>query len=285
MGGIILVLFYGSILFCVIASVLRMRKHLSAPLPLRSELYRGSSVYEVADWSEQDPRHLGGKVRGMILDVLLLREFYHRNRSFWLFLFLFHASLYLLFIWHLWLFGTAVILPLESAWSGGLAFGHVATTFSLIGGAGILAKRIIDPELGVYYPRIQYLKWFLILLILAGGVAAVVFHFDSDVPQLLRYVNNQVTFQDMGLKLRPAVAPASHVFFVSFWLLYLPFSHILQISLRFYQQLRWDDAPNLKGSSVERMLDGQLNRPIGWSAPHIKPGKRWGEAIGETEDL
>jgi nitrate reductase gamma subunit len=285
MGGIVLFFFYGSSLFCVIACVVRMAKYARAPLPLRWELYRGGSVYELTEWWDRSPRRLGGKLRGVIFDILFLREFYRRNRSFWYFLFLFHVGLYLLFLWHLWLFITAVTLPFESAWTGGVAFGHVATLLSLIGGSGILVKRIVDPELRIYYPRVHYLKWILVLLILLGGFLAVLFHFDSNLPQLLRYVKVQVTFQDMELKLRPALAPASHVFFVSFWLLYLPFSHILQISFRYYQYLRWDDVPNRKGSAIERRVKGHLNRPIGWSAPHIKSGKRWGEVIREIEEL
>jgi nitrate reductase gamma subunit len=285
MGGLILLLFYGSILFCVIASAVRMAKYASAPLHLRWELYRGSSVYELTDWWEKTPRHFGEKLRGAALDILLLREFYHRNRGFWYFLFLFHLGLYLLFFWHLWLFITAVTLPVKSAGSGGLVFGHIATGLSLIGGSGILIKRIVDEELSLYYPRIHYLKWFLILLILLGGFLAVVFHFDSNMPALLSYVRVQVTFQDMELKLHPALAPASHVFFVSFWLLYLPFSHILQIFFRYYQHLRWDDVPNRKGSTIERKVRGHLNRPISWSAPHIKSGRRWGEVIRDIEDL
>jgi nitrate reductase gamma subunit len=285
MGGTVLVLFYGSILFCVIASAVRMTKYVSAPLHLRWELYRGSSVYELTDWWMKSPRHLGGRLRGVILDVLLLREFYRLNRSFWYFLFLFHLGLYLLFVWHLWLFVTAVTLPFEAAGDGWLVFGHIATALSLIGGSGILIKRAVDRELNVYYPRVHYVKWLLILLILAGGFLAVVFHFDSDVPQLLRYVNTQVTFQDLELKLHPALGPASHVFFVSFWLLYLPFSHVLRLFFRYYQYLRWDDVPNASGSTIERKVQDNLNRPVGWSAPHIKAGKAWREVIRETEDL
>lgn len=285
MSGIVLFFFYGSILICVIASLVRMTKYARAPLHLRWELYRGSSVYELTDWWDRSPPRFGEKLRVVILDTLFLREFYHRNRSLWYFLFLFHMGLYLLFLWHLWLFITAVTLPFESAWTGGLAFGHVATLLSLIGGSGILIKRIVDDELSIYYPRIHYLKWILILLILLGGFLAVVFHFDSNLPELLTYVNVQVTFQDMELKLRPALAPASHVFLVSLWLLYLPFSHILQIFFRYYQHLRWDDVPNRQGSTIERKVKGHLNRPISWAAPHIKSGKRWGEVIGETKDL
>jgi nitrate reductase gamma subunit len=285
MGGTVLVLFYGSIIFCVIASAVRMTKYVSAPLHLRWDLYRGSSVYELTDWWKGSPRHLGGRLRGVILDVLLLREFYRRNRSFWYFLFLFHLGLYLLFVWHLWLLFTAVTIPFEAAWDGGLVFGHIGTALSFIGGSGIVIKRAVDKELNVYYPRIHYVKWLLILLILAGGFLAVVFHFDSDMPQLLRYVNIQVTFQDLEHKLHPALGPASHVFFVSFWLLYLPFSHVLRIFFRYYQYFRWDDVPNTSGSTIERKVKENLDRPVGWSAPHIKSGKAWGEVIRETEDL
>jgi nitrate reductase gamma subunit len=285
MGGIVLLLFYGSILFCIIASIVRMTRYARAPLHLRWELHRGSSVYELTYWWKKSPRGFGEKLRGVIFDILLLRDFYRRNRGFWYFLFLFHAGLYLLFLWHLWLFITAVTLPFEAAWTGALAFGHAATGLSLIGGSGILVKRIVDPELNIYYPRIHYLKWILILLILAGGLLAVVFHFDSDAPQLLRYVKVQVTFQDIEHKLHPALAPASHVFFVSFWLLYLPFSHVLQIFFRYYHHLRWDDVPNMKGSIIERKVKEHLSRPVGWSAPHIKSGQAWGEVIRETRDI
>jgi nitrate reductase gamma subunit len=285
MGGLFLFFFYGSILFCVIASVVRMMKYARAPLHLRWEIYRGSSIYELTDWWDKSPRRFGEKLSGVILDILFLREFYHRNRSFWYFLFLFHMGFYLIILWHLWLFITAITLPFESASIGGLVFGHIATGLSLIGGSGILIKRIVAGELNIHYPRIHYVKWFLILLILVGGFLAVVFHFNSNMPELLRYVKGQVTFQDMEHKLHPALAPANHVFFVSFWLLYLPFSHILQVFFRYYHYLRWDDVANRRGSTIERKVKGLLNRPISWSAPHIESGKRWGEVVREIKGL
>jgi nitrate reductase gamma subunit len=290
MGGLILFLFYGSILFCVIASVVRMTKYACAPLHLRWELHQGSSVYELSDRRERSAGPFGEKLGEVIPNILFLREFYHRNRSFWYFLALFHWGFYLLILWHVWLFITAVTLPIESASFqsgsiGGVVFGHVATGLTLIGGIGILIKRMIDGELSSYYPRIHYLKWFLILLILVGGFLSVVFHFNSNTLELLRYVKDQVTFQNLEHKLHPEFAPASHVLFVSFWLLYLPFSHILQIFFRYYQHLRWDDVPNRKGSIIERKVERLLNRPIRWSAPHIPSGKKWREAVSLRPSL
>jgi nitrate reductase gamma subunit len=283
MGGVILFFFYGSILFCIIASVVMIVKYIRVPLHLRWELHRGSSIYELTDWWKRSPGHFGEKLRGVLLDILLLREFYRRNRSFWYFLFLFHLGFYLIILWHLWIFITAVTLPSESASTKGVVFGHVGTGLSLIGGGGILIKRIIDGELNIHYPRIHYLKWFLILLILVGGFLSVAVHFNSNTTELLRYVRSQVTFQDMEHKLHPALAPASHVLFVSFWLLYLPFSHLLLIFFRYYHYLRWDDVPNRKGSVIEGKVEGLLNRPLSWSAPHIGPGKKWGEVVKEIK--
>jgi len=52
-----------------------------------------------------------------------------------------------------------------------------------------------------------------------------------------------------------------------------------------YHKVRWDDAPNLKGSKIEREIKEALNQPVSWSAPHIQPGKSWSEvAKGLPED-
>ncbi len=284
MGGLVLLLFYGSILFCVAASAVRTRRYLSAPLPLRGEIYRSGPVDELTDRSAGSSRGFGEQVRGMILDVLLLRDFCLRNKGFWYFLIPFHAGIYLLLVWHLWLFITALVLPADSAWGGGIILGHLATAFCLIGGVGILLRRLVDPESRVYYPRLHYLKWVLIILLLLTGLLAVVLHFDSSTSELVRYVKAQVTFQELELKLLPALAPASHVFLVSFLLLYLPFSHTLQVFFRYYQQLRWDDALIARGSAMERKVEEHLSRPVSWSAPHVGSGRSWGQVIREAED-
>ena len=83
MGALILCVFYGSILFFVVASALRGIKCASAPLHLHWELYSGSSVYELTDWWTKTENTLGKKLRSPVFDILFLREFYHRNRRFW----------------------------------------------------------------------------------------------------------------------------------------------------------------------------------------------------------
>ena len=145
----------------------------------------------------------------MVLDLLFLREFYHRNRRFWYPLYAFHGGLYLLILWHVWLFLSSIVTNIETASSLGWIWGTFATALTFLGGAGILWMRMTDPDLRVYYPPIHYLKWIFILLTLIGGAVAVDIHFHSSMPALLKYVREQVTFSDFEHKLHPAAGPCA----------------------------------------------------------------------------
>jgi len=281
MGALILFVFYGSIVFFIVASILRGIRYASAPLHLHWELYNGSSVYELTDWWMKTGNTLGKKLLPTLLDILFLKEFYRRNRRFWYPLYGFHAGLYLLILWHAWLFVSAIVTNIETASSLGWVWGTFATGLTFLGGAGILLMRMTDPDLRVYYLPIHYLKWIFILLTLIGGVFAVDIHFHSSMPALLKYVREQVTFADFDHKLHPALAPALHILFASVWLVYLPFSHVFQLFFRYYHFLRWDDVPNERGSEVGRRIKENLERPVTWSAPHIQSGKRWSEVASE----
>ena len=282
MGGIILFLFYGSILFFIAASVLRGWKYASAPLHVHWELYQESSVYELTNWWKKTESSLGKKLSSMALDILFLRQFYRRNRRFWLPLYAFHLGVYLLILWHAWLFTAALFTQIEKASAFGWGWGTFATALTFVGGAGILIERLIDKDLKVYYPPIHYLKWIFILLTLVGGAFAVDIHFRSSMPGLLKYVREQVTFADFEHKLHPALGPALHVLFASVWMIYLPFSHTFQLFFRYYHHLRWDDIPNTQGSEIEKRVKELLDRPVTWSGPHIPPGKRWKEVASEV---
>jgi nitrate reductase gamma subunit len=281
MGAMILFIFYGSILFFIFATALRVRRGVNAPIHLHWELYKGSSIYELQEWWTKIHSRFAAKVWSMILDILSLREFYHRNRRFWYPLFIFHMGLYLLIFWHLWLFIRAVVASADTASSFGWVWGIGATAMAFIGGGLILWMRVTDEELKIHYPPIHYLKWVFILLTLLGGVYAVDLHFKSSVPSLLKYVREQVTFADFEHKLHPALAPALHVLFASVWLLYLPFGHVFQLFFRYYHYLRWDELPNTRGGIIEKRVKELLERPATWSAPHIQSGQRWKEIASE----
>ena len=143
-------------------------------------------------------------------------------------------------------------------------------------------KRIASGELRAYYPPIHYIKWGFLLMTLLGAFYAVDVYFGGKMPELLKYVKDQVSFQDFEKKLHPAAATASHVLFASVWLIYFPFSHIMKLFFRYYHYMRWDDVRNEKGSLIEAKVHELLDLPITWSAPHIQPGKKWKEVAVET---
>ena len=282
MGGLILIIFYGSILFCAIASVIKIVRYASAPLHLHWELYQGSSVYELVDWWEKPRTSFMEKLKSVATDILFLKGYYQRDKRLWFFLYLFHLGIYLLILWHLWLFIGAVTITIEKASAFGRLWGHFSTALAFVGGTGILVKRITNEDLRSYYPPIHYVKWILILITLLGGFYAVDVYFDGKMPELLKYVRDQVTFQDFERKLHPALATASHVLLASVFLIYFPFSHMLKLFFRYYHQLRWDDVPNGRGSLIETKVKTLLDLPVTWSAPHIQSGKKWREVASET---
>ncbi len=283
MGALILFIFYGAIVFFLVASFYRGMKYASAPLHVHWDLYRTNSIYAVTDWWTKSENPFRKKLGSMLLDILFLREFYHRNRRLWYPLYAFHAGLYLLIFWHLWLFVSAVTVNIERASSFGWAWGTFSTGLTFVGAAGILLLRIVDGDLRVFYPPIHYIKWAFILLTLIVGMVAVDVHFKSSMPALLKYVREQVTFADFEHKLHPALFPALHVLLAAMWLIYLPFSHVFQVFFRYYHSLRWDEAANKPGSEVEKKVKESLKRPVTWAAPHISSGQTWEEVARETK--
>ncbi len=283
MGLIVLGVFYGSILFCVVVCIGKLVRFARAPLHLRWELYRRSSVYELTDWWTKPHVTYFEKLKSVAFDILFLRDFYRRNRGFWYFLCLFHTGLYLLVLWHLWLFVGAMTTNFSAGPVLGLVWGHVATGLAVVGGIGIFIKRMADEDLRAYYTPIHYVKWLLVILTLVEAFYAIHIHFDASMPAVMKYVRQQVAFEDLEMKLHPHMATAAHVLLASAWLIYLPFSHILRLFFRYYHHVRWDDVPNVRGSAVEQRVEKLLGQRVSWSAPHIPHGRKWSDVSSEKE--
>jgi len=276
MGGFVFAVFYGSIAFCAIALIVKMVKYARAPLHLRWEYYRGSSTYESIDWWTKPHVGYGEKLRSAAADILFLRGYFQRNRAFWYWLYPFHLGLYLLVVWHVYLFIVPLVTSVDASSTVGVAFGHIAASLLFIGAAGILIKRLTDKELRLYYNPLHYFKWLFILVTLAGGFYAVQVYFGGNMAGVFGYVREQLAFE-FEHKLHPPVVTALHVLFVSPWLIYLPLGHVMQIFFRYYHEVRWDHVPNTRGSSIERRIQKLLNQRVQWSAPHIQTGRKWGE--------
>jgi nitrate reductase gamma subunit len=278
--GAVVYIFYGSMVFFAIAVLIRLIMYVRAPIHLRWEIHHGSSIYEESEWwTRKNDMGFLVKLRSATLDILLQREYYIRNRAFWYLLMIFHIGLYLLILWHAALFIVALALGKEADPAYILVWGHIATAVITIGAAGILIKRVTDSEMRAYYPRTHFVKWLFIIATLAGGFYAVQFHFEGSTVQLVQYVNDQLQF-DFAHKLDPKLVPSLHVLFISAWMVYLPFSHIMTLIFRYYHELRWDHMPNTRGSGLEKRIGGLLQKRVRWADRHIQTGKTWGEVAG-----
>jgi nitrate reductase gamma subunit len=266
------IIFYGSIVFFIVVSLLRGARFLRAPIPLRWELYREGRVYES---SKRGYGHSVGarKSRAGMKDILFLYDYYRNLKGFWLPLYAFHLGIYLLLAWHIWLF-VAATLGKGMDPKYGLLLGHTATTIAFTGGVGILGLRIFNKEMRAYYTRFHYFKWLVILALLVQGYLVVFSYFGNDMNGVIAYVEKQLSF-DWAYKFNSPLPTSLHVLLASAWLLYLPYSHLMRLVFRYYHELRWDNALNTKGSRLERKISLNLARPVTWSAAHISQSHTW----------
>ncbi len=266
------VIFYGSMAFFAIVLMVRVAGFLRAPVHLRWEIHRQDRAYHPAGAPSAS-----GKLAAAAADVLFLRGFLRRPPGLWLTLYAFHLGVYLLIVWHAWIFASAITgarldPPLV------LLFGHTATALAFTGGTGILLRRIFDKGMRDYYSPFHYLKWLLVLAILAQGFFVVYSHFGNSIPQVIAYVQKQLAF-DWAYKLHSPPETSLHVLLVSALLVYLPFGHLAGLFFRYYHELRWDYVPNTRGSEVQRTMYVNLDRPVSWAAGHIGPGRTWAGVV------
>ena len=82
---------------------------------------------------------------------------------------------------------------------------------------------------------------------------------------------------------------SSSVLLLSFLTAYIPTTHMSHFVGKYfaYHSIRWKDDPNLQGGKEEKVIEELLNRPISWSASHIKgDGKKtWLEAATEEPEV
>ena len=275
MGGLVLAIFYGSIIFCIVTFLIKLYRYAKLPLPLRSEIYKEGSIYEQASWWPRSGTSIKGKFKAALIDILALSGYYHHNKRFWFVLYPFHLGIYLLILWHVWLF----IFPLVAVNTGSLDYaliwGHIATGLIFTGALGILIQRIADKKLRASYPRWNYFKWAFIILALGSGLVAVQYYFNGSMVDVIAYVKYQLAF-DMQAKLNPPLMTSLHVLAVSAVLIYLPLNnHTMRVFFRNYQKIRWDSIPNVEGGRVDKATRGQLRYPMVWSASHIPAVKAW----------
>ncbi len=298
--SLLLALTYLAVLVFAGGVVLRALKYAQAPMHLRWELYpvpheKGRSAYggsyfeEVDWWTRARETDFVGEVRAMLEEMLLIRSLWHHNRPQWYASFPFHFGIYLLF-------GLIVLLvvgvvgegplgtgsPLWSALQGlTVAVGAAGIVLATFGALSLLWRRFTDPNLS----RMSAFSDYLNLIVILAAFLSAAFAWltaDNSFALLREYFRSFLTFSPPAA-VHPAVA--TEVILASVFMIYLPFTHMTHFVAKYftYHTVRWDDAPNLNDPKTLARIQANLSRPVGWSAPHIRPDKSWAETATEVK--
>ncbi len=280
---------YLAALVCLTGCAVQAIRYARLPLHLRWELYpvpheeasrlkHGGSYLEETDWWKKSrPFNLIGELKSMLPEMLFQKALWEFNRPMWFRSYAFHLGLYLLIGSAGLLAGTALISlsspllisgPIETVLhyaytAGGLAGAALAVT----GAVALLIRRLTDKELKIYTTPgdIFNLLFFIATLgcLLAGYLLR-----PQSAPKGVELVQGLLTFNThlafssplaIGLILGALLAA------------YIPLTHMSHFIGKFftYHFVRWDDAPSLRGSSLEKRLAEYLTYRPRWAAPHV----------------
>jgi len=292
----------------VVGFAAKMLKYSRMPLHLRWELYPlageskrpwGGSYLEELDWEKkpQEKKSFLGEMKFMGKEVMFFREYFHRNRSLWYIiqpfhmgLFLFAAFLALLFIGAVTMqAGIAVSAETTNVWGLLLYFvtlivGASALVLGAIGCLALFIRKIVDPNMSTYTRRIEYFNIFLVLTVFVTGLFAWAIA-DPGFETARTYMQGLITFNLIESMDTIIVV---HVVLIMLLLAYLPYTNIMHFFAKHFtfNEVRWDDAPNLRGSALERKLAPLLSMRLTWAAPHMQTLNKWSdiadEGIGES---
>jgi nitrate reductase gamma subunit len=310
MTTLVYVIAYLGIAFFLIAVAARFVFWSRMPMHLRWELYPvahegggraayGGSYLEESDWWKKKREvSLVGELKVMVPEILFLVALREHNSKLWRRSFPFHFGLYLVAATTiLLLFGgvAGAILPVGAATPINAVIGF-ATPW--IGGAGLVLG--IVGAIGLFFRRrSRELKDYtapadlfnLVFFIVAFGVALATFvGYDRDFSLVSAFVANLATFNLVSLGSGTGVLLLMlSVVLLSLLVAYIPTTHMSHFVGKYfaYHSIRWKDDPNLRGGKEEKVIQELLNRPISWSAEHIKgDGKKtWLEAATEEPEV
>lgn len=297
---------YVSVLFFVVVIAAKMIKIARMPVHIRWDLYPiphekgrgayGGSYFEDIDWWTKPKNFsLFSELKEMLSEIIFVKSVFEHNRSLWVFSFPFHLGLYSLvgFVGLLVIGGilgaAGVAVTAASASAIGTAVyyltlvcGTLGWVLGIFGAVGLLASRLFKRELRVASALSDYVNLLFLLAVFIVGLWSW-YAIDPHYTETRAYVQNWLTFQ-------PTTSLPT-VMVVQLWLtaallFYFPFTHMTHMVGKYftYHRIRWEDAPNVRGSKIEHAVQEALGYTINWSAPHIKKGGTWAEAATATEE-
>ena len=295
------ILSYLCIAVFVIATGYRIYRQMTMPVHVRWEIYPvqhetaakvaygGSYMEEVDWWDKKRERSLLGELRYMVPEILFIRGLWKENRSLWWVSFPFHFGLYLMIatfvlllkhagftLWGSTAFaaGSALRTVLDGlivllGW-GGLILGN-------FGSLGLLYRRWTDPELRNYSSPADYFNLLFILLFFLSALVACLTG-DPALEGAKAYALGLLTAGHSPSPYLPSRSLPGGVSIVTASLLvaYIPLTHMSHMFMKYflYHDVKWDDAPNRRGGSIEAAILKNLELKPTWKAKHVEADGR-----------
>jgi len=296
-------------IFCVLVVIILTAKALSyakISTHLRWELYPlagernrpwGGSYLEEPEWWENPPQEKSflGELKFMGQEILFFKEYFRLNKDYWHFVYPFHIGVFL-FIGFLVLLLVGAITILGdisvstasvNAWGRfvhytTLIIGGAGLVLGAIGCIGLLIRRRTNDNLRPYTKRKDYFNLLFVLAVFLTGIFSWVIS-DGNFGTAREYVHSLITFRPM-VNMEPITI--SHIILLLLLAAYMPFTNIMHFFAKWFtfHKVRWDDAPNLRGSNLEKNLGSILNQPLSWSAPHTQPIMHWSDVAQITTE-
>ena len=294
------ILVIASYLYIAATYTYRVMKYMRMPAHLRWELYplphdEGKSYLEETDWSTKERnKNLLKDILFIVKDYLTFFQYFKLNRAYWVVLYMWHVGFYLIVTFHglVAIGAIAMIAEVEiSAESSNvgvlilyyltLVVGVAGFGLGCLGSIGVMKKRLADRDLNLFASLKNYFSYvFYFFVFLSGLIAWAVY--DPTFAVYREFYSGVFTFDVVPVD--PALV--AHAVLFAMFLFYMPSTQAMHYATKFfaYFAVRWNDAPNLRGSKVEKKLQALLGQTVTWSAPHIQTGKTWVEVATSDVD-
>ncbi len=294
---ILYIFIYLAALVCLLGCAVQAIRYARQPLHLRWELYpvpheeasrleHGGSYLEETDWWKKSrPFNLLGELKSMLPEMLFQKALWEFNRPMWFRSYAFHLGLYLLIGSAALLAGTALIslsspLPASGPIETILHYAYTAAglagaILAVAGAIALLIRRLTDKELKIYTTPGDIFN-LLFFIVTFGCLLAGYLLRPQSAPKAVELVQGLLTFNT-----HLAFSPPLAIGLVLGALLaaYIPLTHMSHFIGKFftYHFVRWDDAPSLRGSRLEKRLAEYLTYRPRWAAPHVgaNGGRTW----------
>ncbi len=290
---------YGLTYMCtvvfVLAMGLRIRRQIALPVHVRWELYPvrhetaervayGGSYLEALNWWEgPDQRSVWNELKYMAPEILLMRGLWKENRRLWRVSFPFHFGLYLMVV----TFGLITLHALLTlggapALADGRPLGRLLNGLIVLAGwsglilgnigcLGLIYRRLADPALRDYASVSDYFHLGLIFLFFLCAFAAGLG--DPSLAGARAYALGLLTAGSAPEASVPgsSAAGAATVVLASVLVAYIPLTHMSHMVMKYflYHSVKWDDAPNRRGGTIETAVRENLGLRPTWQARHV----------------